>query len=107
MKKGIEYLSKIFSALSSRSRLGILLYIYDKQRQYKGRVLRCRDGACIKDLAKELNVAVPTVSHHIKELVNAGLVTTERKGKWVYCAVNAKAFEEATRFLSRWSAKET
>jgi ArsR family transcriptional regulator, arsenate/arsenite/antimonite-responsive transcriptional repressor len=107
MKKGLESLSKIFAALSSESRLGILLYIYDKQRCFRGRALRCQNGACIKDLAKELNVAVPTVSHHIKELVNAGLVTTERKGKWVYCAINTKAFDEATRFLGRWSAKET
>jgi len=107
MKKRLESLSKIFSALSSRSRLGILWYIYDKQRRCKGKVLRCRDGACIKDLAKSLNVSVPTVSHHIKELVSAGLVTTEKKGKWVYCEINKKAFEEAVGFLNRWSAEET
>jgi DNA-binding transcriptional ArsR family regulator len=107
MKRSIESLSKIFAALSSGSRLGILLYIYDKQRRFRGRAIRCQNGACIKDLAKALNVAIPTASHHIKELVNAGLVTTERKGKWVYCAINTKAFEEASRFLGRWSAKET
>jgi ArsR family transcriptional regulator len=107
MKKGLKSLSKIFAALSSESRLGILQYIYNEQRHFRGRAIRCQNGACIKDLAKALGVSIPTVSHHIKELVNAGLVTTERKGKWVYCAINTKAFEEATRFLSRWSAKET
>jgi DNA-binding transcriptional ArsR family regulator len=107
MKRSIESLSKIFVALSSRSRLGILLYIYDKQRRCKGKQLKCCYKTCIKELAKELNVTVPTASHHIKELVNAGLVATEKKGKWVYCAINKKAFEEAVCFLSRWSAKET
>ena len=105
MKKNPGHISKIFSALSSESRLGILLYIYDKQRRTKGRALRCQNGACIKDLAKSLSVTVPTASHHIKELVNAGLVITERKGKWVYCEINQKAFEDAVSFLSQWAAK--
>ena len=107
MKKKLKSLSKIFMALSSESRLGILMYIYDRQRCLKGKALRCQNGACIKDLAKTLNVSVPTASHHIKELVNAGLVTTERKGKWVYCAINRKAFGNVIHFLSRWSADKT
>jgi DNA-binding transcriptional ArsR family regulator len=107
MKTDLASLSKIFTALSGRSRLGILQYIYDKQRLCNGKALRCQEGACIKVLAKAMGISVPTASHHIKELVNAGLVTTERKGKWVYCAINAKAFENVTRFLSRWSANKS
>ncbi|MGA2070291.1 MAG: metalloregulator ArsR/SmtB family transcription factor [Sedimentisphaerales bacterium] len=105
MKKSVESLSKIFTALSSGSRLGILMYIYDKQRLCNGKALRCQEGTCIKVLAKAMGISVPTASHHIKELVNAGLVTREKKGKWVYCAINTKAFENVTGFLGRWSAK--
>jgi DNA-binding transcriptional ArsR family regulator len=107
MKKSIESLSKIFTALSSGSRLEILRFIYQKQCKCEGRPIRCQKGTCIKDLAKVLGVSVPTASHHIRELVNAGLVTREKKGKWVYCAINAKAFEDVTGFLVRWSAKKT
>ncbi len=107
MENSLASLSKIFAALSSQNRLKILLYIYDRQHRCKGKVLRCRNEACINDLAKSLNVAIPTASHHIKELVNAGLVTTEKKGKWVYCAINRPVFEKVTRFLDKWSAIET
>jgi ArsR family transcriptional regulator, arsenate/arsenite/antimonite-responsive transcriptional repressor len=107
MKKSLVSLSKIFSALASRSRLEMLVYIYGKQRRCKGGQLKCCYKTCIKELAKELNVTVPTVSHHIRELINAGLVTAEKKGKWVYCSVNTKAFGETACFLDKWSAGET
>jgi DNA-binding transcriptional ArsR family regulator len=107
MKRSIASLGKIFTALSSQSRLGILLYIHDKHRRCKGRVIRCQNEACIKNLAKAMNITMPTASHHIRELVNAGLVTTEKNGKWVYCTINKKAFREAVCFLSRWSVNKT
>ena len=107
MKNNLVFMSKIFTALSSPSRLGILLYIYDKQRMCKGSPVRCQKGACIKNLAKAMSVSVPTTSHHIKELLNAGLVTTEKNGKWVYCAINGKAFENVVCFLSRWLTNKT
>lgn len=37
----------------------------------------------VSDIVAELNVAQPTVSHHLKILKSAGLVTSERHGKQV------------------------
>ena len=39
-------------------------------------------AAC--DLVKPLGVSQPTVSHHLRVLREAGLVESERRGKWVY-----------------------
>jgi DNA-binding transcriptional ArsR family regulator len=36
----------------------------------------------------KLNIGAPTVSHHIKELVNAKLIRVERQGKFMTCYLN-------------------
>jgi ArsR family transcriptional regulator len=36
---------------------------------------------------QDVGVSQPTVSHHLKKLREAGLLTSERRGTWVYYAV--------------------
>jgi ArsR family transcriptional regulator len=44
-----------------------------------------RDGeACVCDLTAPLGLSQPTVSHHLKVLRDAGLVTRARRGSWAY-----------------------
>ena len=44
-----------------------------------------RDGeACVCDLTTPLGLSQPTVSHHLKVLRDAGLVTRSRRGSWAY-----------------------
>ncbi|NLU66593.1 metalloregulator ArsR/SmtB family transcription factor [Streptomyces sp. HNM0574] len=51
------------------------------------RVASHPDGeVCVCDLG-DLGVSQPTVSHHLKKLRDAGLVTSERRGTWVYYRV--------------------
>ena len=38
--------------------------------------------ACV--FAEKLGIGPPTVSHHMKSLIEAGLVTSEKRGQWVY-----------------------
>ena len=40
--------------------------------------------ACVCDLTEPLGLSQPTVSHHLKVLAEAGLVTREQRGKWAY-----------------------
>ena len=50
-------------------------------------ILSCcsrEDGVCACDLEAFLGLSQPTVSHHMKQLVAAGVVTAERRGDWVY-----------------------
>ena len=45
------------------------------------------DGACSCDLEEPVGKSQPTVSHHLSVLADAGLVTKEKVGRWVYCTV--------------------
>lgn len=46
------------------------------------------DGtACVCDLTGPVGLSQPTVSHHLKILVDAGLLTRERRGTWSYYSV--------------------
>lgn len=45
---------------------------------------RCHSGACICDLTPQTQLAQSTVSHHMKILVDAGLLTRTQRGKWAF-----------------------
>lgn len=48
---------------------------------------------CICDLTEPLGLSQPTVSHHMKKLLDVGLVDREQRGKWAYFTLNAAAAE--------------
>ena len=76
-EQAAERLARVFRALGDRHRVRLLSLI------------AAADGgqACICDLTGPLGLAQPTVSHHMKQLVEAGLVTREQRGKWAYYRV--------------------
>ena len=45
---------------------------------------RAQDDICVCDLNDGIDVSQPTISHHLKLLKDAKLVTSERRGTWVY-----------------------
>lgn len=49
--------------------------------------------ACICDLTAPVGLSQPTVSHHMKVLADAGLVTRTQRGKWAYYAVVQPALD--------------
>lgn len=59
----------------------------DETRQ-KIMVLCCCKQLSVNDIVAALDVAQPTVSHHLKILKNAGLVHVERRGKQVMYTIN-------------------
>jgi len=105
MNKNIKNLAKIFKALSDENRLKILSSVYAKECKCNDGQFSCRNETCIKDLSKLLDITIPTISHHIKELVNANLIITEKEGKWVYCKINQKAFLKTCTFLNNFLIK--
>lgn len=52
-----------------------------------------RGEACVCDLTGPLELGQPTVSHHLKILVDAGLLTREKRGVWSYYAVVPQQLE--------------
>ena len=59
----------------------------DETRQ-KIMALCCCQLVSVGDIVEALDVAQPTVSHHLKILKNAGLVRSERRGKQVFYTLN-------------------
>lgn len=58
----------------------------------------CQD-VCDCDLTEELGITQPTVSHHMKKLVEAGLLTREQRGKWAHYSVVPETFNELRDLL--------
>lgn len=50
------------------------------------------DGVCGCDFEGVLGLAQPTVSHHLKQLVEVGLVRAEKRGRWTYYELEPAAF---------------
>jgi ArsR family transcriptional regulator, arsenate/arsenite/antimonite-responsive transcriptional repressor len=48
---------------------------------------------CACHLTEPLGLSQPTVSHHLKKLVEAGLLGREQRGKWAYFSLNPEASE--------------
>ncbi|MDW5611920.1 metalloregulator ArsR/SmtB family transcription factor [Mycolicibacterium sp. D5.8-2] len=60
--------------------------------------------ACVCDISGGIDVSQPTVSHHLKVLRAAGLLTSERRASWVYYAVVPEALREIAALLDLHTA---
>jgi ArsR family transcriptional regulator, arsenate/arsenite/antimonite-responsive transcriptional repressor len=64
-------------------------------------VLRRSDTqVCQCELVPLFGITQSLLSHHMKKLVDAGLVEVERRHKWAYYSVSTDAFKELTAWLS-------
>jgi ArsR family transcriptional regulator, arsenate/arsenite/antimonite-responsive transcriptional repressor len=52
------------------------------------------EPVCICNLIEPLGLSQPTVSHHMKKLLDAGLVEREQRGKWAYFSLRPEAVEQ-------------
>lgn len=69
-----EHLAALLKAVADPTRLRLLSLVAGA------------DGGetCVCDLTGPVGLSQPTVSHHMKVLVEAGLLTREQRGKWAY-----------------------
>lgn len=72
-----ERLAQVFKALGDPTRVKLLSLI----------AAAGDDGACVCDLVETVHLSQPTVSHHLRQLVHAGLLRREQRGKWAYYRV--------------------
>lgn len=59
-----------------------------------------RHEACVCDLTEPLGLSQPTVSHHLRVLAEAGLVTRERRGSWAWFTLVPSRLKELQRFFA-------
>jgi ArsR family transcriptional regulator len=69
--------ARIFRALADPARVQLLSMIANAGEP----------GACVCELVTPLDLSQPTISHHLKILSEAGLVSRERRASWVYYQV--------------------
>lgn len=82
-------LAQGFKALGDPARLRLLSMI----------AARGGDEVCVCELTDAFTQSGPTISHHLKVLRDAGLVTSERRGSWVYYRVVASTLAALSRLL--------
>lgn len=58
-----------------------------------------RREACVCDMTEVVGVSQPTVSHHLKVLVEAGVLTRERRGTWAWFTLVPGRLEDITRIF--------
>lgn len=82
-------MAPLFKALADPMRLRLLSHI----------AAHGCDSVCACDLLDVVDLSQPTISHHLKKLVDAGLLTREQRGKWAHYSVVHDAFAELRDFL--------
>ena len=84
-----ERVARVFKALGDPTRVRLLSLI------------AAGDGgeACICDLTDPVGLSQGTVSHHMKLLADAGLVTRDQRGRWAYFSLNDEALKAAADAL--------
>ena|SRR5688500_8356600 len=85
---GAKEVAAVFRALADETRLRIL-----KGLSQTGELCECH-------IVPVFGLSQPTVNYHLKVLRAAGLVSSERRGQWVYHRVNQKAILGAVRDLT-------
>ena len=80
------YPSNLFRALASERRLLILHWLKDPRAHFRPQVDGdlVKDGVCGVFIAEKLGVSQPTLSEHMKVLVQAGLVIPTRIKQWTF-----------------------
>lgn len=84
-----DRVAKKLKALADPTRLRVLSHV----------AAQGCDSVCACDLIDVLDISQPTISHHLKKLVDAGLLTREQRGRWAHYSVVREAFAELQHFL--------
>ena len=84
-------LERVFKALADRHRVKIL----NRLLQAGG------DAVCVCDFEDMLPLKQPTVSYHLKQLLDAGLVDREKRGSFAYFSLRTDALEHIRGLLAQ------
>ena len=82
-------LADIFKALADPTRVRLLAHIAGAEH----------GTTCACHLPASLGISQPTLSHHLKKLSEAGLITREQRGRWAHYTAVASVLDVAREFL--------
>lgn len=84
-----DRLARLLKAVADPARLQLLALIKSSPA----------GESCVCDLTVPLALAQPTVSHHLRVLTQAGLLTRRHRGTWAYYSVNEERLQELGALL--------
>ncbi|MEQ1754180.1 MAG: metalloregulator ArsR/SmtB family transcription factor [Micropepsaceae bacterium] len=93
-------LDRIFKALSDPARVKILGFLKSPGADcctFAGQICAC-------DVERSLNLSQATISHHMKLLIDAGLVSATKRGRWMHYTLRTDVFAEAATWLTAYAA---
>jgi len=102
--ENVEKFAEMFKALSNPHRLKIFLRLVSCCQP--GTVTSIDESfgsegcACVGELGQDLGIVPSTISHHIKELRQAGLIRMERRGQKMECWVDPETVAALQSFFS-------
>ena len=89
-REAAEELASLLKAVADATRLQILALLRSSPE--------C--AACVCDIADEIGVSQPTVSHHLRILAEAGLVESEKRGYWTWYSLTHTRLAELSAVLT-------
>ncbi len=87
--RDVSRVARVFKALGDETRLAIVTML-----------ARAGCAQCVCEIEPRFNLSQPTISHHLKVLRDAELVSTERRGTWVYYSLRRETLDLVTRWLA-------
>jgi ArsR family transcriptional regulator len=98
-RSAVDTVAAMFKALSSPQRLRMFQRLVRGCCGTPGRRADPASFCCAGELGSDLKLAPSTVSHHLKELRQSGLVRVERRGQRINCWVSEAALAQLGGFL--------
>jgi ArsR family transcriptional regulator, arsenate/arsenite/antimonite-responsive transcriptional repressor len=91
-----------FKALGDPARIRILEFLWRPDAA----CCSLEDKVCACDVEAVLGLSQPAVSHHMKVLVQAGLVLSGKEGRWVFYRINRPRFREVAQWLGQFGKQD-
>ncbi|AFM24224.1 putative transcriptional regulator [Desulfomonile tiedjei DSM 6799] len=103
----LERFADMFKALGNSHRLAIFLRLISCCPPGTKWVAGPESRRVVGQLGEDLGIAPSTLSHHIKELRTAGLISAERRGKNIECWIDAEALNTLVDLLTAQESNDS
>lgn len=98
--------SQIYKALSNDTRHQILLWLKNPEEFFDEKIylqkgISFQVGVCVGDIQSKTGLAQSVISNYLLIMQQAGLLQSERIGKWTYYRRNEKTIEEFRKYVQK------
>ncbi|MBP1565880.1 MAG: winged helix-turn-helix transcriptional regulator [Oscillospiraceae bacterium] len=92
MELNFQKTAVVFKAFCDENRIRILELLTNGEK-------------CACRLLEALNITQPTLSHHMKILIDSGIVSGRKEGKWMYYSISAEGLKKAQEYIDYLKGK--